>query len=75
MRDAERVEAAHKRLGTSSKSVMKPKNEGPTPMEIGNVQLKKLTQEERDRCMKEGRCLRCREKGHIAKNCPKAQRN
>ena len=75
MRDAERVEAAHRRLGTSNKSLSKPKNDGPAPMEIGNIQLKKLTQEERDRCMKEGRCLRCREKGHIAKNCPKAQRN
>lgn len=56
------------------------------PMEIGNIvtrpfqnnnriQLTKLSEEERNRCMKEGLCLRCRQKGHLAKNCPKARRN
>ena len=59
---------------------------GPEPMDIGNVeikrsvhganfQLQKLSKEERDRCMREGLCLRCRQKGHLAKNCPKGQRN
>lgn len=76
MKDAERVEAAHRRLKTKIQKgpVQEPKNE-PEPMELGNVQLKKLTLAEREKCMKEGRCLRCREKGHIAKNCPKAHRN
>ena len=61
-------------------------NGGPEPMEIGNVGikpavqngitgLKKLDREERDRCMREGLCLRCRQKGHLAKNCPKGQTN
>lgn len=59
---------------------------GPVAMEIGNVGLrfptqganvgvKKLDKEERERCMREGLCLRCRQKGHLAKNCPKGQRN
>ena len=30
----------------------------------------KLTPEERERCIKEGRCFRCREKGHNSANCP-----
>ena len=30
---------------------------------------KKLTPEERDRCFKEGHCLRCRQKGHMATSC------
>ena len=62
------------------------RNGGPVPMEIGNVEikpanqnanteLKKLDKEERERCMREGLCLRCRQKGHMARNCPKGRRN
>ena len=29
----------------------------------------KLTPEERERCFKEGRCLHCRQKGHMAASC------
>ncbi|THG96065.1 hypothetical protein EW145_g7851 [Phellinidium pouzarii] len=32
---------------------------------------KKLTPEEREKCMKEGRCLACREVGHNARDCTK----
>lgn len=83
MRDAERVESAHKRVGSfrngSSRSIPRQSpattESGPVPMDIGNIELKKLTKEERDRCMKEGLCLRCRQKGHLAKDCPKGRRN
>lgn len=78
MRDAERVESAHKRLGNAPRQEIPARirkfNE-PTPMDIGNIQLKKLSQAERDQCRKEGRCFRCRQKGHMANNCPKAQGN
>jgi hypothetical protein len=30
----------------------------------------KLTQDKRERCLREGICLRCRQKGHIAQECP-----
>lgn len=33
--------------------------------------LGKLTDAERERLRKEGRCFRCREKGHLSRNCPK----
>ena len=33
-------------------------------------QLRKLTNEERDKLRKEGRCFRCRETGHMANECP-----
>ena len=36
-----------------------------------NAVFKKLSQEERTKLMKEGRCFFCREVGHITKNCPK----
>ena len=78
MRDAERVESAHKRVANPSKGNKNNPSSGttnPVPMELGNVQLQKLTPEERQKCMKEGLCLRCREKGHMAKNCPKGRRN
>ena len=47
---------------------------GPTPMDLSALQIQKLTPEERDRCTKEGRCFRCRQKGHLAIHCPNAQR-
>lgn len=80
MRDAERVEAAHKRAGPPRGPGKGGASQPPVPMDIGNVQvgvttIKKLTPAEREKCMKEGRCLRCREKGHMAKNCPKGQRS
>ena len=38
-------------------------------MEVDTVRLKKLTPQERAKCMKEGRCFKCRKVGHNAKNC------
>jgi hypothetical protein len=77
MRDAERVEAAFRNdtrayrnfgnnnFGNSSSTP------APVPMELGSMRLGKLTPEERERCFKEGLCLRCRQPGHVAKDCPK----
>jgi len=65
MRDAERVEAAHRRLGPNG-GISENKDYGrkpegnssrPVPMELGNIQIKKLTKEEREQCMKKGLCL------------------
>ena len=78
MKDAERTEAAHSRVNNSNEIYIKKttgNNPKPVPMDIGNIELKKLTEEERQRCMREGLCLRCRQKGHLAKACPKGRRN
>jgi hypothetical protein len=77
MRDAERVESAHKRLGKNPRQESRnPRNtQEPTPMDIGAIELKKLTPAERKQCIKEGRCFRCRQKGHMASKCPKGQGN
>ena len=88
MRDAERVESAHRWSGTMNRGQNHSLSNGSsakqssvrTPMAIGNFQTKnmelgKLTKEEREKCMREGLCLRCREKRHMARNCPKARRN
>lgn len=79
MRDAERIESAHRRGGNLPRGEANRRTSEvpskPTPMDIGNIQLTKLTSEERERCMKEGLCLRCRRKGHMAKECPKGRRN
>ncbi|THH03599.1 hypothetical protein EW145_g6150 [Phellinidium pouzarii] len=42
----------------------------PTPTNSPN-RPKKLTPEECEKCMKEGRCLACREVGHNARDCTK----
>jgi hypothetical protein len=44
---------------------------GPTPMEIGSMQFKKLTEDEKQRRIKSNLCLYCGEGGHIAYQCPK----
>ena len=38
-------------------------------MDVDAVSLSKLTPVERAKCMKEGRCFRCRKPGHNARNC------
>lgn len=82
MADAERIEAAHRRINKkslrtsmTSRSSYGSSDSGVTPMELGNIKLKKLTPAERELCRKEGRCFRCREKGHSFRDCPKAKRN
>ena len=44
----------------------------PVPMELGSLDAKppKMTPSERERCMRKGLCLRCRQPGHIASQCP-----
>ena len=41
----------------------------PNAMEVDTVRLKKLSPQECAKCMKEGRCFRCRKTGHDARNC------
>lgn len=83
MTDALKVEAAKKgsRVTNNTNTRPGPARPGSTqassggiePMELGSTSLVKLTPEERERCFREGRCLRCREKGHLAKECPKGK--
>lgn len=47
----------------------------PLLMELGTIKLKKLSKEDRERCMRERLCADCRQKEHLAKNCPKARRS
>lgn len=79
MTDALRVESAKvgasRSLGNASSIHAKPYVSAGVPMDISSIKVEKLTPEERQRCMREGLCLRCREKGHLAKDCPKGQRN
>ena len=76
MRDAERIEDAHRRLKSVSSVRKNPTIDlGRAPMDIGNMELKKLALAEREKCMKEGRCVHCREKGHLSNNCPKGRGN
>ena len=59
---------------------------GHDPMEIGNINVvdeaklanfsvAKLDKAERERCMREELCLRCRRKVHLARDCQKGRRN
>jgi hypothetical protein len=47
-----------------------PRNQRePDAMDVDTVTLSKLTPTERAKCIKEGRCFRCRKIGHNATNC------
>ena len=48
---------------------------GPMDLSAGSGRTPKLTPEERNRCITEGRCLRCRQAGHFAKDCTFFQRS
>ena len=37
--------------------------------------LKKLTDAERDQLRREGKCFRCRQRGHMSRDCPKVSKN
>jgi len=41
----------------------------PNAMDVDAVRLEKLTDQERQRCMREGLCFRCRLPGHSANKC------
>jgi hypothetical protein len=43
-----------------------------TPMDIGMIRItrKKLTDQEREQLRLIGACYKCRQKGHISRNCP-----
>lgn len=78
--NAERLESAQRRglvSKSSSQQLSAPfvDSRGPVPMEIGSTELRKPAKEERERCMKKIFCLRCREKGHLAKIRPESRRN
>ncbi len=49
-----------------------PSNSRPTSLTSSSgAPLTKLTPEEREKCAREGRCFRCRQIGHTARECPK----
>ena len=85
MADAERIEEAHRRIGTRnlrtnissrpSRSPNTPSGSGVAPMELGNARVKRLSPAEKSLCIREGLCFRCQEKGHRARYCPKGQRS
>jgi len=71
MRDAERVESAKSNRFKPNRPNGDTTRFDPVPMELNSAAIQKLTPEEREKCLREGLCLRCREKGHMARECPK----
>lgn len=88
MKDAESIEIAHQRHGNSDipvnvrefidfsrPLVTQQPTTIPVPMDIGYTKIMKLSSAERDHCRREGRCFRCRQKGHNANMCPRFSNN
>jgi hypothetical protein len=69
---AEPTESLSQSLAAMS---FRPRPQTGAPRSQGAGTLQKLTPEERDRCFREGLCLRCRQSGHLAASCPKNPKN
>jgi len=48
----------------------RPEGRDTNAAQFGATRLTRLSKEERERYMDEGRCFECDEKGHLARNCP-----
>ncbi|KAL4514699.1 hypothetical protein Ndes2437B_g01070 [Nannochloris sp. 'desiccata'] len=49
---------------------------GAAPMNVDTFErYKKLDETSKAQCFREGRCYFCRQKGHIAENCPKKNKD
>ena len=48
----------------------RPEGRDTNAAQFGATGLTRLSKEERERYMDEGRCFECDEKGHLARNCP-----
>ena len=46
-----------------------PKHD-PNAMDVDTIQVNQLSAEDKEKCVKEGRCFRCQEQGHCSKECP-----
>ena len=44
-------------------------------MDIDTIQVRQLTVEEKQKCIKEERCFRCQNTGHRSKECPTKKAN
>ena len=56
--------------GFKGKNKSKPKGWGD-PMDVDAISINALEPEEKQRLLKEGRCFRCKDRGHQSRNCPK----
>jgi len=79
MTDAPRIEAVKagtlRSCGGIASGTAAQADSCVAPMDQSTVKVSKATPAERQQCMREGLCLRCREKGHPAKNFRKDQLN
>jgi len=79
MTDALRIEAAKagtfRTPGGSASHTAALADSGVAPMNLSTIKVSKITPEQRQRYIREGFCLRCRERGHLAKDCSKGQQN
>ena len=47
-----------------------PKRKDPNAMEVDAIKTGRLSNEEKAKLLKEGRCFHCKKMGHLSKNCP-----
>ena len=69
-KESQRQNQWRQALGKQSKPT-----KDPNAMDVDNTHLAPLTEEDEKQMFQEGRYLRCREKGHMVRNCPRKWNN
>jgi hypothetical protein len=67
-----RSQKAQQRWGKFTKDT--PKCD-PDAMDVDALQVNQLTAEDKQQCIKEGRCFRCQNTGHRSRECPTKRKN
>lgn len=63
------METAKRGVSRSSGSELATASYGPAPMYAPSIRLTKFPPEDRNPCMRDGLCFRCRQRVHLAKEC------
>ena len=64
------ISTCQNRLRSIEPPKQQQKRKDPNAMEVDAIKTGRLSDEEKAKLLKEGRCFRCKKMGHLSRNCP-----
>ena len=64
------ISTRQNRLRSLEPPKQQQKRKDPNAMEVDAIKTGRLSEEEKAKLLKEGRCFRCKKMGHLSRNCP-----